>query len=48
MTRAIIYSLVICAGRAALEGLFGGRGVKRRLAELHQPAMPSIMGLDYY
>ena len=54
MTRAITYSLAICAGGAALEGLFAGRGVKRRLAELQQPryAVPLwgwiIIGVVYY
>ena len=38
MTRAIIYSLAICALGAALEGLFAGRGVKQRLANLRAPS----------
>jgi tryptophan-rich sensory protein len=38
MTRAIIYSLVICALGAALEGLFAGRGIKQRLANIRLPA----------
>ena len=38
MTRAIIYSLAICALSAALEGLFAGRGIKQRLANLHMPS----------
>jgi tryptophan-rich sensory protein len=54
MTRAIIYSLAICAVGAALEGLFAGRGVKQRLANLRQPsfAIPfwgwMIIGGFYY
>ena len=38
MTRAVIYSLVICAVGAALEGLFAGRGIKQRLANLRMPS----------
>ena len=38
MTRAIIYSLAICALGAALEGLFAGRGIKQRLANLRLPS----------
>lgn len=38
MTRAIIYSLVICAMGAALEGLFAGSGIKQRLASLRLPS----------
>ena len=37
MTSALIYSLVICAVGAALEGLFAGGGIKQRLAELRLP-----------
>jgi benzodiazapine receptor len=38
MTRAIICSLAICAVGAALEGLFAGRGIKQRLANLRLPS----------
>jgi tryptophan-rich sensory protein len=38
MTRAIIYSLAICALGAALEGLFAGSGIKQRLANLRLPS----------
>ena len=38
MTRAIIYSLGICAIGAALEALFAGSGIKQRLANLRQPS----------
>ncbi len=38
MTRAIIYSLVICALGAALEALFAGSGIKQRLANLRMPS----------
>jgi translocator protein len=38
MTRAIIYSLAICALGAALEGLFAGSGIKQRLANLRVPS----------
>lgn len=38
MTRAIIYSLAICALGAALESLFAGRGIKQRLANLRLPS----------
>jgi len=54
MTRGIIYSLAICAVGAALEGLFAGRGVKQRLANLRHPsfAIPfwgwTIIGGFYY
>ena len=54
MTRAIIYSLVICALGAALEGLFAGRGIKQRLANLRLPsyAVPfwgwMVIGGIYY
>ncbi len=34
---AVIYSLVVCAIGAALEGLFAGGGIKQRLAELRLP-----------
>ena len=54
MTRAIIYSLAICCIGAVLEGLFAGRGIKQRLAELRLPryAVPFwgwiIIGGLYY
>src|SRR5437762_7447912 len=38
MTRAIIYSLAICALGAALEGLCAGGGIKQRLANLRSPS----------
>ena len=38
MTRPIIYSLAICALGAALEGLFAGRDIKQRLANLRLPS----------
>jgi translocator protein len=38
MTQAIVYSLAICALGAALEGLFAGRGIKQRLANLRLPS----------
>lgn len=37
MTRALIYSLAACAVAVALEGVFAGRGIKLRLAELRVP-----------
>lgn len=37
MTKAALGALAICIAAAALEGLFAGRGVKRRLTELRQP-----------
>ena len=37
MTRALIYSLAACVLSVALEGLFAGRGIKQRLAELRVP-----------
>jgi tryptophan-rich sensory protein len=54
MTRAIIYSSAICALGAVLEGLFAGRGVKQRLANLRLPsyAVPfwgwMVIGAIYY
>ena len=38
MTRAIIYSLAICALGAVLECLFAGSGIKQRLASLRMPS----------
>lgn len=54
MTRAIIYSLVICALGAGLEGLCAGKGIKQRLANLRLPvyAIPfwgwMVIGGIYY
>jgi benzodiazapine receptor len=54
VTRAALGALVICVVAAALEGLFAGRGVRRRLAELRQPAHSPpfgawvLIGLCYY
>ncbi|MEY2520924.1 MAG: translocator protein [Verrucomicrobiota bacterium] len=53
-THAIIYSLVICAFGAALEGLFAGGGIKQRLTTVRSPsyAVPfwgwMIIGALYY
>jgi benzodiazapine receptor len=38
MTRPIVYSLAICALGAALEGLFAGRGIRERLANIRAPS----------
>src|SRR3984893_10580107 len=38
MTRAIIYSLSICAIGAVLEAIFAGKEIKQRLANLRQPS----------
>ena len=54
MTRALIYSLAACVLSVALEGLFAGRGIKQRLAELRVPryAPPLwgwiVIGAVYY
>ncbi len=54
MTRAILFSLLICAGGALLEGLSAGREIKQRLAELRMPrfAVPFwgwiVIGALYY
>jgi translocator protein len=54
MTRAIFYSLAICALGAALEGLFAGSGIKQRLANVRSPsyAVPfwgwMVIGSLYY
>ena len=54
MTRAILYSFVICALGAALEGLFAGSGIKHRLATVRSPtyAVPfwgwMVIGALYY
>lgn len=37
MTRALIYSIAVCAVSVALEGLFAGSGIKQRLARLRVP-----------
>src|ERR1043166_4386129 len=45
MTRALIYSLAACAVSVALEGLFAGRGIKQRLAQLRVPRyVPPVWG----
>lgn len=54
MTRVVLASLAICAASAALEGLFAGRGVRRRFTELRLPPYsPPLrvwigIGLLYY
>ena len=54
MTKATLAAIAICLVGAALEGLFAGRGVKRRLAQLRQPLHSSSfavwvgIGLCYY
>lgn len=54
MSRPVIYSLAICALGVALEGLFAGRGIRKRLAGLRSPsyAVPfwgwMIIGGIYY
>ena len=54
MTKAGFAALAICLVAAVLEGLFAGRGVKLRLAELRQPphSLPFgawvVIGLAYY
>lgn len=54
MTRAVIYSLGVCAVSIALEALFAGGGIRARLAELRVPryAPPLwawvIIGAAYY
>jgi len=37
MSTPLLYSLVLCATSAALEGLLAGRGVRARFDELHLP-----------
>ncbi|MFN2507603.1 MAG: TspO/MBR family protein [Chthoniobacterales bacterium] len=37
MTSALLYALLFCAAGAALEGLFAGRGIRQRMAELRFP-----------
>jgi tryptophan-rich sensory protein len=54
MSRALVYSLGLCALSVALEGLFAGSGIKRRLAELRVPRFAPplagwiLIGLCYY
>ena len=54
MTKAALWGLAICIAAAALEGIFAGRGVKLRLAQLRQPpysppfAVWVGIGLLYY
>ena len=54
MTKAALVAIAICLSAAALEGLFAGRGTKRRLAQLRQPphsppfAVWVVIGLCYY
>jgi tryptophan-rich sensory protein len=54
MTHAIGYALEICAVGAALEGLFAGSGIKKRLGSLRLPsyALPfwgwMVIGVFYY
>jgi len=54
VSRALIYSLALCVASVALEGLFAGSGIKRRLAELRVPRLTPplwgwiVIGLCYY
>jgi tryptophan-rich sensory protein len=54
MSHPVIYSLLICAIAAALEGLFAGSGIRQRLLELRLPryAPPFwgwiVIGVLYY
>jgi translocator protein len=54
VTKAALGALAICVGAAGLEGVFAGRGVKRRLTELRQPPHSPpfgvwvVIGLAYY
>jgi benzodiazapine receptor len=54
VTKAALGALAICVAAAVLEGLFAGREVKRRLAELRQPPHSPpfgvwvAIGLAYY
>jgi translocator protein len=54
MSRALIFSVMICAAGAGLESLFAGRRIKQRFAELQLPryAVPLsgwiIIGTAYY
>jgi hypothetical protein len=54
VTKAALGAVAICIVAAALEGLFAGRGVNHRLAQLQQPPHPPPfavwvgIGLCYY
>ena len=54
MSRALIYALGVCIASVALEGVFAGSGIKRRLAELRVPRFAPplwgwiVIGLCYY
>jgi hypothetical protein len=54
MSRALIYALGLCIVSVALEGVFAGSGIKRRLAELRVPRFAPplwgwiVIGLCYY
>jgi len=54
MMHPLLFTLAICAGAAALEGVLAGRGVKQRLVQLRMPRLsPSlqiwiIVGAAYY
>jgi tryptophan-rich sensory protein len=54
MTRALIYSLSVCAVSVALEGVFAGSGIRQRLAKIRVPryAPPLwgwiVIGAFYY
>lgn len=54
MSRALIYSFVVCLVSVVLEGAFAGSGIKSRLAELRVPRLaPPLwgwiaIGLCYY
>ena|SRR5450432_1744662 len=54
MTRALIYSSGACVLSIALEGLFAGRGIRARLAELRVPSYAppfwawAVIGALYY
>ena len=37
MNHPFVYAIALCAAAAALEGVFAGRGVRQRLAELSLP-----------
>lgn len=45
MSGSLIYALGICLVSVALEGVFAGSGIKRRLAELRTPRFtPPLWG----
>lgn len=54
MTRALVYSLAVCALSIGLEGLFAGGGIKPRLAQLRLPRYAPrlwgwvVIGVFYY